>query len=111
LKKGGKFLIELMNRDWAIVNFQPAGWYKTRSGYVLEDRKFDALTSRMVSQWTFIDGGHEVKKNFSLRLYSPHELVCLLERAGFRLSALFGDRQARTPTWEHRMTAVLARKA
>lgn len=110
LKNGGKFLIELINRDWVLVNFEPKGWYKTKGGYVLEDRKLDILRSRMVSEWTFMEGGQAVKKSFGLRLYSPHELVDLLEKAGFRLNALFGDRQARTPTWEHRMTAVLARK-
>ncbi len=110
LKPGGRFLIEVVNRDWTIVNFEATGWYKVAGGYVLEKRNLDTLRSRINSEWTYTNGGRAVTKNLSLRVYSPHELVDLLGRAGFRLNALFGDKQARTPTWEHRMTAVLARK-
>lgn len=110
LRPGGKFLIELINRDWLIGNFEPFGWLETKNGYVLEKRQIDLLTSRLYAEWTYTDGDQSTKKNLSLRVYSVHELVGLLAEAGFKQEKLFGDRQEGTPTWRHRMNAVLVER-
>jgi SAM-dependent methyltransferase len=110
LRPGGKFLIELINRDWLIGNFEPFGWHETTNGYVLEKRQIDLLTSRLYAEWTYTNGGRITKKNLSLRVYSVHELLGLLAEAGFRQKKVFGDRQEGTPTWRHRMNAVLAER-
>ena len=110
LKPGGKFLIELINRDWLIVNFEAVGWHEIPGGYVLEKRTLDALSSRLNAEWIYMRKESVARKRLSLRLYSVHELVALLERAGFKLDALFGDRVNRTPTWHDRMTVALVRK-
>jgi 2-polyprenyl-3-methyl-5-hydroxy-6-metoxy-1,4-benzoquinol methylase len=110
LKPGGKFLIELINRDWLIVNFEAVGWHEIPTGYILEKRTLDALTSRLNAEWIYLRKESVARRRLSLRLYSVHELVAVLERAGFTLDALFGDRVNRTPTWHDRMTAALVRK-
>ena len=50
LNPGGRFLIELINRDWLIANFEPLGWSKIEKGYVLEKRRIDARTSRLTAE-------------------------------------------------------------
>ena len=110
LKTGGRFLIELINRDWLIDNFEPVGWSKLDRGYVLEKRHIDARTSRLIAEWIYTNAGSVSKKNLSLRLYSVHELADLLGRAGFRIDTIFGDRKETTPTWQHRMYAVVVTK-
>lgn len=110
LKAGGVFLIELMNRDWLIANFEPLGWVELKDGYLLERRNLDSLNSRIHGEWTHVRGAEVTKKEMSLRVYSVHELVGLLETAGFRMVKLYGGREERTPTWRDRMSAVLAVK-
>jgi SAM-dependent methyltransferase len=110
LKPGGKFLIELINRDWLIWNFEPFGWHETGNGYVLEKRHLDLLTSRLKAEWIYTHGNETSRRHLSLRIYSVHELVDLLGAAGFKLDKLFGDRQEGTPNWRHRMNAALVRR-
>ena len=64
--------------------FTPRGWHEIAGTYVLEDRRFDAATSRMEVDWTCLvpEAGTETK-HLSMRLYSTHELVTLLRDAGF----------------------------
>jgi SAM-dependent methyltransferase len=108
LRPGGKFVIDLINRDWLIKNFQPYGWMERGKGFVLERRHFDSARSRINSEWVYVGKGDAERKEISIRVYSPHELVELLERSGFKVSALFGDRKNVMPTPEHRMLGVLA---
>jgi SAM-dependent methyltransferase len=110
LKPGGRFLVELINRDWLLANFEPLGWRETKKGYVLERRQMDILRSRLDSEWIHTDGSETSRKHLSLRVYSVHELVGLLADAGFKMEKIFGDRQEGTPTWRHRMNAALVRR-
>lgn len=110
LKPGGKFLLDLINRDWLIKNFQPYGHMQTDKGFVLERREFDPARSRIVSEWTYVRGAEVARRKIDLRIYSVHELTGLLERAGFKVAALFGDRKNVMPMPEHRILSVLCRK-
>ena len=110
LRPGGKFLIDLINRDWLIRNFQPHGWMEAGKEYVLERRQFDPSTSRMHSEWVCIGEGEVARRETNLRVYSLHELLEMLERAGFGITAAFGDQENVMPTPEHRMLSILAHK-
>jgi SAM-dependent methyltransferase len=110
LKPGGKFLMEVINRDWLVVNFEPLGWTRLDGGYLLEKRQMDFRQSRIIGEWTYVGAQGKIQRYMNLRIYSVHELAGLLMGAGFRLEAFFGSREQGTPTHEHRMTAVLAAK-
>ncbi len=112
LRPGGKFLIDLINRDWLVKNFQSHSWAEVKEGFVLEHREFDPARSRLNSEWVFVgkgSGGVE-RKNITLRIYSLHELLGLMESAGFAVAAVFGDRDNLMPTPDHRMLGILAWK-
>ena len=83
LVPGGRFLIEGNLTETLIPVFQTKGWSKVGDTTILEDRSFDLAASRINVEWTFFRGGVEEKKHASLRLYSAHEMVALLGRAGF----------------------------
>ena len=83
LLPGGRFLIDANLTETLMPIFQPKGWGRAGDILVLEDRVFDFETSRMEVDWTFVRGGVEEHKHASLRLYSAHEMVALLRRAGF----------------------------
>jgi SAM-dependent methyltransferase len=112
LRPGGKFIIELINRDWLIRNFQPHSWAELKEGFMLERRELDSAKSRMNSEWIFVrKKGNEIeRKVINLRIYSLHELLDVLERAGFEAAGIFGDQKNVMPTPDHRMLSILAVK-
>jgi ubiquinone/menaquinone biosynthesis C-methylase UbiE len=83
LKSGGKFLLQVINRDWIMAHFDPTDWYEAGSGKVLEKRGFDYATSTSTGVWTFIDDGKESTHETAIRMYSYHELIAMFERVGF----------------------------
>lgn len=112
LRPGGKFIIDLINRDWLIKNFQPHSWMELKDGFMLERREFDPATSRMNSDWLFVhkDRNEIERKAITLRIYSLHELLDVLGRAGFEAAAIFGDKENVMPMPDHRMISIMARK-
>jgi SAM-dependent methyltransferase len=98
VKAGGLFVLEIMNRDWIVRNFEPNGFScHTLNGkelIVLEERDFDVVSSRMRSTWTFLhqqDGDKFVRKKkvtIDHRLWSLHELIEMFSRTGWRFRAV-----------------------
>jgi hypothetical protein len=98
-----------MNRDWIVKNFQPRGISRYENLIVLEDRTFDAKTSRALTTWTYL--AQKDDKNFVLekqvttdtRLWSLHELIDIFEKTGWRFKAVypgFGRQQGDVPPTE-----------
>jgi SAM-dependent methyltransferase len=91
----GFFALEIMNRDWIVRNFQPRGFSRYENLIVLEDRIFDAKTSRMGTTWTYLV--QRDNKNFiqekqvtiDHRIWSLHELIDLFEKTGWRFKAAY----------------------
>jgi len=83
LKPGGKFVLDVINRDWIIVNFNSRGWYTFGNIKVFEERKFDYGTSINKSIWYFIKEGNETAFETKIRMYSYHELRAMFEKVGF----------------------------
>ena len=84
LKTRGRFLIEILNRDWILKNYVDFLETVIDGIRVVEKREFDILTSRN----NFIIQRHEkegiVTKRGSWRSYSAHEMKNILEAIGFR---------------------------
>jgi hypothetical protein len=109
VRSKGFFALEIANRDWIVKNFQPRGFSRYENLIVLEDRIFDAKTSRMENTWTHLVQKND--KNFILekqvtidhRLWSLHELIEIFEKTGWRFKAIypgFGPRQGDAPLTE-----------
>jgi SAM-dependent methyltransferase len=104
VKAGGVFVLEIMNRDWIVRNFEANGFschmLDGKELVVLEERDFDAASSRMRSTWTYLhqqDHDNFVRKKkvtLDHRLWSLHELIEMFNRTGWRFRAVchgFGD--------------------
>ena len=83
LKVGGKFVLQTINRDWIIKNFEPTGWSQHKGFKLLEKREFDFRTSISTAIWTYIKKGQEHSYETKIRMYSFHEIVDMFEKAGF----------------------------
>lgn len=85
LVSGGKFLIEMDNRDQTIRNFRSRTWLpQSERLIVLQEREFDIERSVWRMVWTFIENGEVIAKvPYNPRVYSCHEMIALLKGAGF----------------------------
>ena len=97
MKPGAPFLLDtpLIETRLPEMAAEARVWWKVGDLLALEDRRFDHVTSRVESEWTFVRDGHIEKKFLSLRLYTYRELCCLLEQAGFGNHHAYG-----TLDWE-----------
>lgn len=91
LKPGGRFLLDVINRDFVLHHFRPRDWTKAGRGYVMEKRVYHTETSRMLTTWYFAGDGHITRKQSDTRLYGFYELEAMLANAGFRVIERFGN--------------------
>jgi SAM-dependent methyltransferase len=110
LKKGGRFLLEVANRDYIVRHFEPRGWTEHHGEFVLEDRTLDLSTSINHGEWVFVTKQGPVKREVRVRLYSLHELIVLLGRNGLRFKEAWGTLDKQPLTFDHSRLKVLAVK-
>lgn len=91
LSPGGKLLIETANRDFIIRHNLPVQVYHPEGVLLIEEREFDALTSRSLVDVTIVQNGEETHLHHSIRLYTPTELDMLLASVGLATIAVWGD--------------------
>jgi len=78
LKPNGKFLLDVMNRDYVIKNYLPYSVVKRDEVHVVDTNKFDPIASiNLTSRVIFLK--NEIKKSeFFVRMYTYAEMVNLL---------------------------------
>ena len=85
LKPGGKLLMDLLNREWVIINNEEYDWHQHEDGrVVLEHRQLDLQTSTNHLTYTEIlpDGTRRQLSDLHMRLYTLTELTKMLTTAG-----------------------------
>jgi len=92
LRKGGKFLLDLANKDHLIKVFQEREWAEFGPFYMLEKRSLDLQTSRLLSQWTIIKKDTKEVKSLehNVRLYTFKRLRQMLSEAGLKVKNVYG---------------------
>jgi SAM-dependent methyltransferase len=113
LKPGGRFLFETVNRDWIIhkVEHQPRRWEEPEKGFfLLEDISFNAHTSRIHTKRIILDQGRQRSVEFDIKLYTHAELEDLLEEAGMRVIATYGNKDFSAYSVSSPRMAVVSRK-
>ncbi|MDE2822253.1 MAG: class I SAM-dependent methyltransferase [Chloroflexota bacterium] len=94
LRSGGKLLLDTINREWVLSNYVQNDWHTDDDGNTfLEHREFDLVTSRSRVTFSIVtaDGTRRDSPGHDVRLYTLTELTRLLNAAGLRLSATYGD--------------------
>ncbi|MCS3918362.1 class I SAM-dependent methyltransferase [Fervidibacter sacchari] len=112
LKSGGKFLLDVVNRDRLVRDFQGREWHAADEGWlVLEERTFDHLSGRMETRWICVArDGVRYERLSSVRLYTASELRTMLEQAGLKVKDLFGDYDGSPYSWDSQRLIVVACK-
>lgn len=87
VRPGGKVFVETAHRDLAIgfLARQSRPSRRLADGTeIVEEPRFDAISGRMQTRWTWSGPAGKGEKSASLRVYAATELVALVERAGLR---------------------------
>jgi SAM-dependent methyltransferase len=83
LAPGGGFALEMNNRDWVVRHFQPASVDERDGGLLIDRRRFEPLTGRIVTQRTVIRDSQVRHTPFFVRMLTFTELRDWLIGAGF----------------------------
>lgn len=110
LKPGGRFLLELMNRDWLIRHFQARDWRELPEGIFFEERKLNLEHNRIEGHWVTLSGTERKEYHHSLRLFTLAELLGLFARAGLSVLGYYGGLQQEPLTLESPRLAILAER-
>ena len=111
LAPGGRFLLDMANRDWILTHPQQRTWNQREDGALLmEESALDLRTSRVVNRQTLIEpqGGTRVTKEFNLRVYTCAELTALLARHGLGVRSVWGGADGSDYSAESRRLVLLA---
>ncbi len=91
LKKGGQFVLEVGNRDYIIRQAPSLAWFEGDGCICMDEMSIDWITSRMkVKRTMMMDDGRTKEIDYSIRIYSLHELGKILHDAGFRVAEVSG---------------------
>jgi SAM-dependent methyltransferase len=91
LKPGGSLLLDVVNRDHVIRSQPNLVWFEGDGCVCMEESEFNFFTSRLhIKRTVIIDTGKQLEHEYSLRLYSLHELGQILHFAGFRVTEVSG---------------------
>ena len=93
LKPDGKLLMDLLNREWVIINNEEFDWHQHQDGrIVLEHRQLNLQTSTNHLTYTEIlpDGTRRELSDLRMRLYTLTELTKMLAAAGLTTKNVYG---------------------
>lgn len=111
LAPGGRFLIDLFNRDWVIRGLVPADTIRIGDREVNVKRHFDADRHRVEKRIRIVDGpgaGREFLE--SVRAYSRQEVEIGLQWAGLQVDGVFGNFAGESYSSEGERLIVVGRK-
>ena len=113
LKAGGRLLLDMLNREWAIDNYIQNDWHTSADGTLyVERRDLDLATSRMHVHFIVVEqnGRRRESIGHTIRLYTLTEITRLLARVGLRVTAVFGGFDGEEYGIGARRMIVVARK-
>jgi SAM-dependent methyltransferase len=96
LKRGGRLLLDLINRDYAIPHVPNRNWWEGDGCLVQEDIEFNHGTSRLrVKRFLVYADGMQREYDITMRLYSLHDIQAALSLVGFETVEVSGSFHSR----------------
>ncbi len=111
LKPGGKFLMDVIHRDWLIRHFQHRDWHREEGdSFFFDERQFDEERSKLLSTWTLLTPSGRKEYRISLRVFTLQELIQMCSIAGLEYIKSCATLQEEPLTFESNRLLLLARK-
>jgi SAM-dependent methyltransferase len=96
LRPGGKLLLDVVNRDYVVRSQPNLVWFQGEGCVVMEESDFNFFSSRLSVKRTMMrEDGRQSDAEYSLRLYSLHELGQMLQQVGLRVNEVSGQEATR----------------
>jgi SAM-dependent methyltransferase len=91
LKGGGLLLLDVVNRDFLIQQSPSLVWFEGDGCVCMDEMIVDFITSRMrIKRTMMLDDGRSREIEYSMRIYSLHELGKMLHDHGFKVCEVSG---------------------
>jgi len=91
LRPGGRFLLDVINRDFVVAQQPGQTWFEGDGCVCIDDVSIDFITSRMkVKRTMMLTNGKNRECSYSVRLYGLHELGKILHDVGFKVLNVSG---------------------
>jgi SAM-dependent methyltransferase len=91
LKGGGLLLLDVVNRDFLVQQSPSLVWFEGDGCVCMDEMVVDFITSRMrVKRTMMLDDGRSREIEYSMRIYSLHELGKMLHDHGFKVCEVSG---------------------
>jgi SAM-dependent methyltransferase len=113
LKPGGRLLLDMLNREWAVANYVQNDWHSGPDGTLyVERRELDLAASRMCVRFIIVgaEGGRRDSIGHDIRLYTLTEITRMLSLAGLRVTGAFGGFDSEPYAIDTRRMIISARK-
>ena len=92
LKPGGQFLMDVLNREFALSNPFPRRWTSENDSFMLEERFFDYFNSRLeLTNKLILKTGELINASYSIRLYTLTEILDMFNHVGLVLTDVYGN--------------------
>jgi len=114
LRPGGRFLLDVMNRDRILTHPQERVWNPLGDGSLLmEETSLDLRRSLVLNRQIHVtpQTGAQITKESALRAYTCAELEALCARHGLRVREVWGGADRSAYTTESRRLILLAARA
>jgi ubiquinone/menaquinone biosynthesis C-methylase UbiE len=110
LVPGGRFVLDMFNREHAIRHFSGSTCRELQDGSLLiQLHTIDFVYSRMNTKWICIKGNRRKEYKTSTRMYTAHEFYSMLKSIGFKDIKIYGKLGAKYSIEEWRMVVSAAR--
>jgi SAM-dependent methyltransferase len=91
LKTGGLLLLDVINRDFLVRQSPSLAWFEGDGCVCMDEMVVDFITSRMrVKRTMMFDDGRSREIEYSVRVYSLHELGRILHEHRFKVCEVSG---------------------
>lgn len=114
LRPGGRFLIDLLNKEWLMRHFTPTFWQKNPEGDVLKAYNrlsFDFQSSRLDNHRTVYSKTGKRETHLRFKVYTLHDMDRLLKASGLKTRHVWGGFDGRPYTMDSFRMIVLAQKS
>ena len=111
LKAEGRFLLDVVvNRDGLVLQGESRGYLEGDGFFVSDEGTLDLLSGiyQRVFHWFYEGQRHEAQ--WQIRAYTPPEVARMLDKAGLRVSAVYGNLMGDRLTRESMGMAFIAQK-
>jgi SAM-dependent methyltransferase len=111
LRPGGRFLLDVTNRDWILTHPQQRLWTQLEDGSLLmEEINLDLRRSQVLNRQIHITpaSGAQITKEYTLRAYTCAELEALCARHGLAVNEVWGGSDRSEYSTDSRRLVMLA---